>query len=90
MHLAIFYYYITYLLEKFCTKDILLIFSVHEYNYLVPFFDPNQFRIPRMSSEFGLQSFPSYETLEPVYDADDMDYWSDLNDYRNHHPFGKY
>ncbi|XP_045208111.2 beta-mannosidase-like isoform X1 [Mercenaria mercenaria] len=62
--------------------------DIHEYNYLVPFYDPSQFRIPRMSSEYGLQSFPSYETLEAVYDIHDMDYWSDLNDYRNHHPFG--
>ena len=64
------------------------LFSVHEYNYLAPFYDPHPFRVPRMSSEYGLQSFPSMETLTPVYNESDMDYWSDLNDYRNHHPFG--
>ncbi|KAL4228617.1 hypothetical protein ACF0H5_011667 [Mactra antiquata] len=62
--------------------------DVHEYKYLVPFFDPNQYSIPRLSSEFGLQSFPSYEALQTVYNDTDMDYWSDMNDYRNHHPFG--
>lgn len=62
--------------------------DIHSYNYLIPFFDPGQYRIPRMSSEYGLQSYPSFETLEPVYSEQDMDYWFDLNDYRNHHPFG--
>lgn len=62
--------------------------DIHDYRYLAPFFDPSQYRIPRMASEYGLQSWPSLETLEPVYEDSDMDYWSDLNDYRNHHPFG--
>lgn len=62
--------------------------DIHDYRYLAPFFDPGQYRIPRMASEYGLQSWPSLENLEPVYNESDMDYWSDLNDYRNHHPFG--
>ena len=42
-----------------------------------------------MGSEYGLQSLPSYETLEPVYEDVDMDYWGDLSEWRQHHPFGK-
>ena len=42
-----------------------------------------------MGSEYGLQSLPSYETLEPVYEDADMDYWGDLSEWRQHHPFGK-
>ncbi|KAH3701562.1 hypothetical protein DPMN_076550 [Dreissena polymorpha] len=62
--------------------------DIHEYKYLTPFYDPSVLRIPRMCSEYGLQSYPSLEGLEPVYNDTDVDYWSDLNDYRNHHPFG--
>ena len=52
-------------------------------------YDPSQYRIPRMGSEYGLQSLPSYETLETVYDDADMDYWGDVSEWRQHHPFGE-
>ena len=42
-----------------------------------------------MGSEYGLQSLPSYETLEAVYEESDMDFWGDLSEWRQHHPFGK-
>lgn len=66
-----------------------LCFSVHFYSYLIPFFDPSEYRIPRMGSEYGLQSLPSYETLSAVYLESDMDFWGDLSEWRQHHPFGK-
>lgn len=62
--------------------------DIHEYKYLDPFFLPSSFRIPRFSSEYGLQSLPSYESLETVLDKPDLNYWSDMMDHRQHHPFG--
>ncbi|KAL3837189.1 hypothetical protein ACJMK2_022560 [Sinanodonta woodiana] len=62
--------------------------DIHDYRYLDPYFDPSVYRIPRFASEYGLQSLSSYETLEKVYNETDMDYWSDMNEHRQHHPFG--
>ncbi|XP_033733358.1 beta-mannosidase-like [Pecten maximus] len=62
--------------------------DIHEYKYLLPFYMDGTYRTPRFSSEYGLQSYPSYDTLEKVYAPDDLTYWSDLNDYRQHHPAG--
>ncbi|KAJ8307151.1 hypothetical protein KUTeg_015235 [Tegillarca granosa] len=62
--------------------------DIHDYRYLDPFFDNSVYRIPRMASEYGLQSYPSYKSLEEVYAPEDLDYWSDMNDYRQHHPMG--
>ncbi|KAL5010698.1 hypothetical protein ScPMuIL_013003 [Solemya velum] len=64
--------------------------DIHDYRYLDPYFDYKVYRIPRFASEYGLQSWCSYETLEPVFAESDMDYWSDLCDYRQHHPFGNF
>lgn len=63
--------------------------SVHEYKYMAPFYEASSYRIPRFSSEYGLQSLPSYETLETVLDKQDLHYWSDMLNHRQHHPFGK-
>ncbi|OWF41123.1 beta-mannosidase-like [Mizuhopecten yessoensis] len=62
--------------------------DIHEYKYLLPFYLDETYRIPRFSSEYGLQSYPSYDTLKKVYAPDDLTYWSDLNEYRQHHPAG--
>ncbi|XP_060074948.1 beta-mannosidase-like [Ylistrum balloti] len=62
--------------------------DIHEYKYLLPFYLDGTYRIPRFSSEYGLQAYPSYETLKKVYAPEDLTYWSDLNDYRQHHPAG--
>ncbi|XP_069119569.1 beta-mannosidase-like isoform X2 [Argopecten irradians] len=62
--------------------------DIHEYKYLEPFYLDGTYRIPRFSSEYGFQSYPSYDTLAKVYAPDDLTYWSDLNDYRQHHPAG--
>lgn len=55
----------------------------------MPFYDPSQFFVARMLSEYGMQSYPSIEGLEAVYEDADMEYDSDLNNYRNHHPNGE-
>ena len=60
----------------------------HEYKYYVPFYDPSQYFVLRMCTEYGMQSLPSIEGLEPVYDEADMSFDSELNNYRNHHPNG--
>ena len=73
----------------FILYNVHLFVSVHDYRYLDPFFEDSVYRIPRLASEYGLQSYPSHETLEKVYLDSDMDFWSDLNEHRQHHPGGK-
>ncbi|XP_065941841.1 beta-mannosidase isoform X3 [Magallana gigas] len=62
--------------------------DIHDYRYMDPFFDPSVYRVPRMASEYGLQSLPSYETLADVYAEEDMDLCSDMSEHRQHHPLG--
>ncbi|XP_053372785.1 beta-mannosidase-like [Mercenaria mercenaria] len=62
--------------------------DIHDYQYTQPFFDDMTYKVPRMASEYGLQSFPSLESLDEVYDKRDLFYESDLNDYRQHHAGG--
>ena len=65
------------------------IFSVHDYNYHRPFYQDKVYKTPRMSSEYGLQSYPSLETLSAVYEKEDMNYDSSLNRHRQRHRGGK-
>ena len=67
-----------------------LFFPVHDYNYHRAFYKDEVYRTPRMSSEYGLQSFPSLETLSPVYAKEDLFYESSLNNHRQRHGNGKY
>lgn len=53
------------------------------------FFMDSAYKTPRMASEYGLQSYPSFETLEAVYEENDMYYESKLNGHRQHHGNGK-
>lgn len=69
--------------------DVNLFLSVHDYRYLDPFFDESVYRVPRLASEYGLQSLPSYETLAKVYAEEDLDFWSDMSEHRQRQPFGK-
>ncbi|WAR04162.1 MANBA-like protein [Mya arenaria] len=59
--------------------------DIHDYQYSRPFFKDSTYQIPRMASEYGLQSFPSMESLRPVYEEQDLYYDSELNTYRQHH-----
>ena len=67
---------------------ILSCYLVHDYGYSRRFYDDDKYKIPRMASEYGLQSLPSYETLASVYDPEDLFYDSPLNKHRQHHPNG--
>ena len=69
---------------------IYIYFPVHDYNYGRAFYQDHVYRTPRMSSEYGLQSYPSSETLSMVYEKEDMFYESTLNNHRQHHGNGKY
>ena len=69
--------------------DSYIFIPVHDYQYTRAFYNDAGYRVPRMASEYGLQSYPSYETLVPVYDPEDLFYESDLNDHRQHHIRGK-
>jgi len=51
--------------------------------------DPSSFPLPRLMSEYGVQSLPSYSTLNEVYKfPDDAGMFSDLNNHRQHHGNG--
>ncbi|XP_052253221.1 beta-mannosidase-like [Dreissena polymorpha] len=62
--------------------------DIHDYNYGRRFWDAGAYSVPRMASEYGLQSFPSAESLSSVYADADMRYGSELNAYRQHHAGG--
>ena len=42
--------------------------DVHFYNYEINGWEPENFPVSRMVSEYGFQSWPSYTTLLPVID----------------------
>ena len=51
--------------------------------------DPSSFPKPRLMSEYGVQSLPSYSTLLEVYQfPEDADIFSPLNEHRQHHENG--
>ena len=58
--------------------------DMHFYDYYFNSWEPSSWPIPRLSSEFGIQSFPSYSTLEKVYEPNDMDFYGELNEHRQH------
>ena len=58
--------------------------DLHFYDYYINSWEPGSWPIPRLASEYGFQSFPSYSTLQKVYSVDDLDFYSDLNEHRQH------
>ena len=51
--------------------------------------EPSSFPLPRLMSEFGVQSLPSHSTLAEVYKfPEDAGMFSDLNVHRQHHENG--
>ena len=51
--------------------------------------EPSSFPLPRLMSEYGVQSLPSYSTLAEVYKfPEDAGMFSDLNNHRQHHGNG--
>ena len=50
--------------------------------------DVSGYPIPRFASEYGFQSYPSFETLAQVSTPKDWNYSSDFMDHRQHHGNG--
>lgn len=50
---------------------------------------PDGFPIPRMTTEFGLQSWCNFDTLLEVFEEEDMSYYSDQAVHREHHQGGE-
>ena len=51
--------------------------------------EASSFPLPRLMSEYGVQSLPSYSTLSEVYQfPEDADIFSPLNEHRQHHGNG--
>lgn len=63
--------------------------SVHYYSYIADLWEEKNFKTPRFASEYGVQSWCSYESLLEVFNKTDLDYHSNLSNYRQHHLFGK-
>ena len=59
---------------------------MHYYNYLTDCWDVTSFPRPRFTSEYGFQSFPSFETLAPVSDGalGDWNFNSSFTAHRQH------
>jgi len=62
--------------------------DVHVYNYRDNSWDPSIYVIPRFCSEYGFQSFPSFEIMEPVSEVWDWSFPSAWFKHRQHHPGG--
>jgi len=62
--------------------------DVHVYNYRDNNWDPSIYGVPRFSSEYGFQAFPSFEIMETVSQAEDWWFGSDWFNHRQHHPGG--
>lgn len=66
-------------------------YLVHFYTYSGAEWDPSIYPRARFVSEYGFQSYPSFETLEKVSNQSDWVYpFNDFMKKRQHHMFGKY
>jgi beta-mannosidase len=63
------------------------LFSVHFYTYDLNGWDSNIYPQPRFASEYGFQSFPSYNSWLPVLNGS-VDKLEALVDHRQHFPLG--
>ncbi|XP_065912906.1 beta-mannosidase-like [Dysidea avara] len=62
--------------------------DVHRYDYTDLCTNVTKFPRPRFASEFGFQSYPSFETMKEISIAEDWDNNSTLMNHRQHHPDG--
>nr|XP_006824165.1 PREDICTED: beta-mannosidase-like [Saccoglossus kowalevskii] len=62
--------------------------DVHFYDYTNDCWDINTFPKPRFASEYGYQSWPSFETIRSVSIEEDWDYSSNFSGHRQHHATG--
>ncbi|XP_042909002.1 beta-mannosidase isoform X1 [Parasteatoda tepidariorum] len=63
--------------------------DVHFYTYTAPEWNDTYFPNPRFASEYGFQSYPSFESFSKVSTPSDLVYpFSDFMKHRQHHMFG--
>ena len=62
--------------------------TVHHYDYISNGWDPSVFPVPRFTSEYGFQSWPSFNTIAAVSEEKDWNLSSQFVTYRQHHPNG--
>lgn len=63
-------------------------FPVHFYDYIMDCWSVSGYPKPRFASEYGFQSYPSFETLSEVSLPEDWTYNSRFMDHRQHHGNG--
>ncbi|XP_050404804.2 beta-mannosidase isoform X1 [Patella vulgata] len=64
--------------------------DVHFYSNYVDLWDWRNVPIPRFASEYGSESWCNYETLQPVFAEEDLDYWSYIANWRNRDTAGNF
>ncbi|XP_022090412.1 beta-mannosidase-like [Acanthaster planci] len=62
--------------------------DVHYYNYAADCWDVSVYPKPRFASEYGFQSWPSFDTLRPVSKEGDWALNSSFSEHRQHHANG--
>jgi len=62
--------------------------DIHYYEYVSDTWDWTTYPIPRFASEYGFQSWSSFETISKVSTIDDWDYFSEFITARQHHMYG--
>lgn len=63
--------------------------DIHHYDYVQDLWKDSSIPIPRFCSEYGIQSWPSFTSMERVYNKSDLHYWSKFTDHRQHHLGGQ-
>ncbi|CAN2388937.1 Mannosidase, partial [Pristimantis euphronides] len=62
--------------------------DVHYYNYMTDCWNWTSYPKPRLASEYGFQSWPSFSTIHKVSAPEDWSYSSNFSTHRQHHDSG--
>ncbi|KAM4052385.1 beta-mannosidase isoform 2-T2 [Anomaloglossus baeobatrachus] len=62
--------------------------DVHYYNYMTDCWNWTTYPKPRLASEYGFQSWPSFSTIYKVSSPEDWSYSSNFSNHRQHHDSG--
>ncbi|XP_040274156.1 beta-mannosidase isoform X2 [Bufo bufo] len=62
--------------------------DVHYYNYMTDCWNWTSYPKPRLASEYGFQSWPSFSTIYKVSTRDDWSYSGNFSTHRQHHDSG--
>lgn len=62
--------------------------DVHYYNYMADCWNWTSYPKPRLASEYGFQSWPSFSTIHKVSAPEDWSYSSNFSTHRQHHDSG--